>query len=157
MILNCRGGFSRRRRRRRWGGSQNKIFCRCNNKLPSRRFYYWTWCWILMQKFSLIPFEFVKNVSTSLRVVNFCENGQWLCGSVGRAVASDTRGPRLESCHWQTICLLSTVYWKDKIKKKRPGIAHFLKTKLPIPLSSQLTAKIKNGEAIDIDIDHRLT
>ena len=25
------------------------------------------------------------------------------CGSIGRAVASDTRGPRLESSHWQTL------------------------------------------------------
>ena len=25
------------------------------------------------------------------------------CGSVGRAVASDTRGPRFESSHWQKI------------------------------------------------------
>ena len=38
------------------------------------------------------------------------------CVSVGRAVASDTRGPRFESSHWQNfiyilnICLLSTVY-----------------------------------------------
>ena len=38
------------------------------------------------------------------------------CGSVGRAVAFDTRGPRFESSHWQkfiytlNICLLSTVY-----------------------------------------------
>ena len=38
------------------------------------------------------------------------------CGSVGRAVASDTRGPRFESSHWQkfiyilNICFLSTVY-----------------------------------------------
>ena len=38
------------------------------------------------------------------------------CGSVGRAVAFDTRDPRFESSHWQkfiytlNICLLSTVY-----------------------------------------------
>ena len=38
------------------------------------------------------------------------------CGSVGRAVASDTRGLRFESSHWQkfiyklNICLLSAVY-----------------------------------------------
>ena len=25
------------------------------------------------------------------------------CGSVGRAVASNTRGPQFESCHWQKI------------------------------------------------------
>ena len=47
------------------------------------------------------------------------------CGSVGRAVASDTRGPRFESSHRQkfnyllNICLLSTVYWKDENKEKR--------------------------------------
>ena len=41
-------------------------------------------------------------------------HGQW-CGSVGRAVASNTRGPRFESSHWQKLIyilnnfLLSTV------------------------------------------------
>ena len=46
------------------------------------------------------------------------------CGSVGRAVASNTRGPRFESSHQQkfifklNIWLLSTVYWKDKNKEK---------------------------------------
>ena len=29
------------------------------------------------------------------------------CGSVGRTVASDTRGPQFESSHWQ-------LYWKDE-------------------------------------------
>ena len=50
---------------------------------------------------------------------------------MGRAVASDTRGPRFESSHWQ---LLSDIYLftvncieKTKIKKKRPWMAHFLK------------------------------
>ena len=53
------------------------------------------------------------------------------CGLVGRAVASNTRGPWFESSHRHKttyilkICLLSTVYWKDKIKKKRLGMAHF--------------------------------
>ena len=45
------------------------------------------------------------------------------CGSVGRAVASNTRGPRFESSHRQNllnICLLSTVYWKDENKEKEP-------------------------------------
>ena len=40
------------------------------------------------------------------------------CGSVGRAVASDTRGSRFESSHQQTfirnICLLSTVLKRRK-------------------------------------------
>ena len=51
------------------------------------------------------------------------------CGSVGRAVASDTRGPRFEFSHWQIL------YWtlftvncieKTKIKKKEARMAHFL-------------------------------
>ena len=57
-------------------------------------------------------------------------NGQWLCGSVGRAVASDTRGPRFESSHRQNllnICLLSTVYWKDENKEKEAGNGPFFK------------------------------
>ena len=47
------------------------------------------------------------------------------CGSVGGEVASNTKGPRFESSHWQkfiyllNICLLSTVYWKDENKEKR--------------------------------------
>ena len=54
------------------------------------------------------------------------------CGSVGRVVASDAKGPRFESSHRQT--LISDIYLytvnyieKTKIKKKRPGMAHFLK------------------------------
>ena len=40
---------------------------------------------------------------------------KWLCESVGRAVASNTRGPQFESNHRQflfilNICLLSNVY-----------------------------------------------
>ena len=54
---------------------------------------------------------------------------KWLCSSVGRAVASETRGPRFESGHRQNllnICLLSTVLKRRKNKrKKRPGMAHF--------------------------------
>ena len=57
------------------------------------------------------------------------------CNSVGRAVASDTRGPRFESSHRQNL------YWtlftvncieKTKIKKKRPGMAHLKKIKMLI-------------------------
>ena len=45
------------------------------------------------------------------------------CGSVGRAVASNSRGPRFESSLWQTFIL--NIYCqlcieKTKIKKKRP-------------------------------------
>ena len=56
------------------------------------------------------------------------------CGSVGRAVASDTRGQRFESSHQQkfiyilNICLLSTVYRKDENKEKEAGKGPFKKT-----------------------------
>ena len=52
------------------------------------------------------------------------------CGSVGRAVASDTKDPQFKSRHRQTFTKhLFTVHCveKTKIKKKRPGMAHFLK------------------------------
>ena len=59
------------------------------------------------------------------------------CGSVGREVASNTRGPRFESSHWQNLnwtCIyLFTINCiaKTKINKKRPGMAHFfLKKKI---------------------------
>ena len=55
-------------------------------------------------------------------------------GSVGKAVASDTRGPQFESQHRKVFieyCLLSTVNCieKMKIKKKWTGVAHFLKNR----------------------------
>ena len=50
------------------------------------------------------------------------------CGSVGRAVTSNTRDPRFESSQWQNfITDTSTVEnteEKTKINKKGPGIAH---------------------------------
>ena len=58
------------------------------------------------------------------------------CGSVGRAVASDTRGPRFESNHRQKfinieqlLYTVNCVLKRRKIKKKRPGMAHFFKKK----------------------------
>ena len=54
------------------------------------------------------------------------------CGSVGRAVASDARGPRFESpVIGKNLYSTFTFNYieKAKIKKKRPGMAH-LKNKL---------------------------
>ena len=57
------------------------------------------------------------------------------CGSVGRAVACNTRCPRFDSSNWQNfiehLFIISCVE-KTKINKKRPGMAHFFlkKTKL---------------------------
>ena len=71
----------------------------------------------------LIPFEFsifisgnIRRCSTSKREREKKLRGSG-CGSVGRAVASDTRGPWFESSHQQNllnICLLSTVLKRRK-------------------------------------------
>ena len=52
------------------------------------------------------------------------------CGSVGRAVAFDTKGPRFDSSHRQNFIehlFIINCIEKTKINKKRPGMAHFLK------------------------------
>ena len=58
--------------------------------------------------------------------INSFHMWQWF-GSVGRAVASDSRGLRLEFSHRQIFILNVTVNCieKTKIKKKRPEMAHF--------------------------------
>ena len=48
------------------------------------------------------------------------------CGSVGKAVASDTRDPQFESSHQQTLYYLGIYCQKDKKKReKRPALAQF--------------------------------
>ena len=50
------------------------------------------------------------------------------CGSVGRAVAFNTKGPRFDSSHRQNFIehlFIINCIEKTKINKKRPGIAHF--------------------------------
>ena len=52
------------------------------------------------------------------------------CGSVGRAVAFDTRGPRFDSSQRQNFIehlFIINCIEKMKINKKRPGMAHFKK------------------------------
>ena len=55
------------------------------------------------------------------------------CGSVGRAVNFNTRGPRFDSSHWQNFIehlFIINCIEKTKINKKRPGMAHFFKKKV---------------------------
>ena len=50
------------------------------------------------------------------------------CGSVGRAVAYDSRGPRFDSSYQQNFIehlFIFNCIEKKKINKKRPGMAHF--------------------------------
>ena len=68
-------------------------------------------------------------------VINNAKAGQWLCGSVGRAVASDTRCPRFESSHRQKFIYNEHLFIvncqlcieKTKIKKKEAGNGPFKK------------------------------
>ena len=49
------------------------------------------------------------------------------CGSVGGAVALDTRGPRFDSSHQQNFIeylFIINCFERTKINKKRPGMAH---------------------------------
>ena len=64
--------------------------------------------------------------------------GKWLWLSVGRVVASNTRGPQFESNDCQ-IFYLTTVNCTEKtiIKKNRPGMSLFEKT-LEGPTESSL-------------------
>ena len=77
-----------------------------------------------------VDLQVIKHLSTSLnsRLKHFFEGSG--CGAVGRAVASDTRGPRFESSHRQlllNIYLLLTVCRKDKNKEKEAGNGPFKK------------------------------
>ena len=51
------------------------------------------------------------------------------CGFVGRAAASNARGPRFESSHQQKklFNVYCQVYWKDENKEKEAGIGPFKK------------------------------
>ena len=73
------------------------------------------------------------------------------CGSVGKAVASDTRGLRFESSHRQkfiyilNICLLSTVYWKDENKEKEAGDGPFFFKKVMLKYNLQTPKQRKRA------------
>ena len=49
-------------------------------------------------------------------------------GSIGRAVASDTSGPRFKSSHWQDfpMSIFSVNCCKDENKEKEAKMAQFL-------------------------------
>ena len=51
----------------------------------------------------------------------------WMsCGSVGRVVTFDTRGPQFESSHWQNFIYQNMIYcWKDNNKEKEAEMDRF--------------------------------
>ena len=65
------------------------------------------------------------------RVISFTCNQAALiwgsdCGSVGRAVASNTRAPRFEAIHRQILLFFRQLNRKMKIKRKGPFMARFV-------------------------------
>ena len=72
------------------------------------------------KKFSGIDSPISNKVKKLIQITSTLGSG---CGSVGRAVASDTRCSRFESRHRQIFIehlLLSTaLYWKDENNRKR--------------------------------------
>ena len=84
----------------------------------------------LVPKKSFLARHRVRKTATCLyNIIKSLKVGSG-CGSVGRAVASDTRDPRLESRHWQTLIKhLFTVNCveKTKTKKKEAGNGPFKK------------------------------
>ena len=91
---------------------------------------YWMdiFCIDLLQKLYCL-FEKTKNKGKRGRVGPFLKESFWGsgCSSVGRAVASDTRGPRFESSHRQNFISNTNCIEKTKIKKERSEMAEFLK------------------------------
>ena len=45
--------------------------------------------------------------------------GQWLCGSVGRVVASDIRDPWFEYSHWQNFIYIEHLITFNCVLKRR--------------------------------------
>ena len=68
------------------------------------------------------------------------------CGSVFRAVTSDSRGPKFKSSNRQNLCCTFTVNWikNTKLKEKRLWLANFLK-------------QVTNGRRPSILCNHALT
>ena len=68
----------------------------------------------------------------AIRCQNILGSG---CGSVGRVVAFDSRGPRFNSSHRENFIehlFIINCIEKTKINKKRPGMAHFFIKKIII-------------------------
>ena len=104
-------------------------------------FQSWEWVNLVIVYLSAgAIYNFKRNVTRKFLITDV-RNGQYKftevesgCGSVGRAVASDIRGPRFESSLRQTfinieqlLYTVNCVLKRRKIEKKRPGMAHFFK------------------------------
>ena len=63
--------------------------------------------------------EIREREMTTILLNNKMRWGQWLCGSVDRAVASNTRGPWFKSSHWQKFIYIEHMFTVNVVLKKR--------------------------------------
>ena len=109
---------------------KNWLLCRSMHRKTLFNYPLYFWYVICFNAFFFIRRLVLEHKWTLKQLITYWGSG---CGSVGRAVTSNTRGPRFESSHRQKLiyilnyCLLSTVYWKTKIKKKEDGNGPFFK------------------------------
>ena len=93
---------------------------------------FWSLCYLVVTKWEM-PWQWNRNCKTVKRTKHLkawqedwkkkqCQgNG---CGSIGIAVASDTRGLRFESSHRQNLYwtfFYRQLYWTDENKEKEAG------------------------------------
>ena len=91
--------------------------------------------WAILKKQPMCGVVQVRNFKLTSQLANAnlqssCSSG---CGSVGRAVAFNSRGPRFDSSHQQNVIehlVIINCIEKTKINKKRPGMAHTFKKTL---------------------------
>ena len=84
--------------------------------------------WLLISSFQNLNFQSEVNTSNKILTVN-ADGLQCGCGSVGRVVASNSRGTRFESGHRHKFILniYGQVNWKDENKEKEAGNGPFKK------------------------------
>ena len=72
------------------------------------------------------------------------------CGSVGRAVAEVRRSNPVigQKIIYIEFVILSTMYQKDKIKKKRLGMAHFFKKTIKMKWGGHYSSVVSSATTI---------
>ena len=87
----------------------------------------------------------------SVRNIRICG-----CGSVGRVVASGSRGPQFESSHWQikSLNVYCQLYWKDENKEKEAMNGPFLKKTLKNGPTPSLLRKPASSYAPSVCLVH---
>ena len=73
--------------------------------------------------------QFAEEIKNDKIFFAFTAFGAVVVAPVGRAFASETRYPQLQSSHRQILSTVNCIE-KMKIKKKRPGLAHLKKMKM---------------------------